>query len=103
MSVKIEGPWTSDHLVGIKLTHEQYAFVIQTINRWAQAVAESESGAGHGDGYFKQTLANGETRASIRQQMAIDIAHSGLLYRMLTGDGPVTEQDPRDKKENKGE
>jgi hypothetical protein len=98
MSVKIEGPWESSHLIGTKLTHEQYAFVIQTINKWATEVHESASSAGHGEGYFKQPVITGETRAMVRQQMVADIMHSGLLYRMMTGDGPVTVEDPVDKK-----
>ena len=103
MSVKIEGPWTSDHLIGIKLTYEQYSFVLQTLNKWAQSVHESASSAGHGEGYFKQPLAHPETREMVRQQMIADIMHSGLLYRMMTGDGVVSVEDPADKKENKGE
>ena len=94
MSVKITGFWADERLKDVKLTHDQYAFVIQTIGRWAQFVHQSETSAGHGAGYFQEVPT--ENREAVRNQMTADIAHSGLLNRMLT-DGNVSEEDPREK------
>ena len=94
MSVKITSFWADDRLKDVKLTSDQYALVIQTIGRWAQLVHQSETSAGHGAGYFQGVPT--ENREAVRNQMAIDIAHSGLLCRMLIS-GNVSEEDPREK------
>ena len=92
--MKITSFWADERLKDVKLTFDQYALVIQTIGRWAYLVHQDETSAGHGTGYFKSVPT--ETREAVRQQMSIDIAHSGLLNRMLTG-GNVSEDDPREK------
>jgi len=94
MSVKVKGFWAQERLREVKLSRDQYELVIQTIGTWAQLLHQSGGDAGHPSGYFKGVPT--ENRAAVRDQMANDIAHSSLLYRMLTG-GKVSEDDPREK------
>lgn len=85
MSTKITKPWVSEHLKDVKLTYEQMAYALQTIREWAESVHESNTGAGHGEGYFQQK-SEFETREMTRLQMITDMQHSGLLRRMLMGE-----------------
>jgi len=94
MSVIIEGFWAEKKLQGTKLTYEQYQLVTQTIVRWTQLLHQSGEDAGHVSGYFRSVPT--ENRAAVREQMADDIEHSSLLFRMLTG-GSVSREDPREK------
>lgn len=93
MSVKITKPWTSEFCKDVKLTYEQMAYALQTIREWTESVHKSNTGAGHGEGYFQQK-SEFETREMIRLQMITDMQHSGLLRRMLMGE-KVAEEDPR--------
>jgi len=63
--------WADPRLKGITLASDQFALVIQSIAAWEKMYA------------VKHT--------ADRQQMAVDIMHSGLLQRMLLGDGEVYE------------